>query len=150
MNGEFSVALHALVFLKHKNTIINSEKLSENICTNPVRIRKIMLKLKKAGLIKTKEGINGGYYLPKYNDNINLKQICDALEIDDIVSPPYNTGNYDSECLISSGMADIIDNIFFELNNDCKNKLQLKTIDSIEKEIFSENKSKIIMKGECY
>ena len=51
MTSEFSVAVHALVFLNHKGTTYSSEGLAENICTNPARIRKVMAKLKKVTLL---------------------------------------------------------------------------------------------------
>ena len=61
MNSEFTIAVHALVFLNHKRESVSSDKLAANICTNPARVRKIMGKLKKKGLISTKEGVVGGY-----------------------------------------------------------------------------------------
>ena len=63
MTGAFSLAVHALVYLNHKATTLSSEMLAENICTNPARIRKVMSQLKRAGLISTKEGIDGGIIL---------------------------------------------------------------------------------------
>ena len=61
MTGEFGVAIHALVFLNHRAQNLSSEEISSNICTNPARVRKVLSKLKKAGLVETKEGIDGGY-----------------------------------------------------------------------------------------
>ena len=76
MTSEFSVAVHALVFLNHKGTTYSSEGLAENICTNPARIRKVMAKLKKAGLVETKEGIDGGYHCIEETDQISLHTIA--------------------------------------------------------------------------
>ena len=56
MTSEFSVAVHALVFLNHKGGYLPSELLADNICTNPARVRKIMAQLKKAGLPETRHG----------------------------------------------------------------------------------------------
>ena len=61
MTSEFTIAVHALVFLNHKKESKSSEELAKNVCTHPARIRKVMARLKKAGLVKTKEGIDGGY-----------------------------------------------------------------------------------------
>lgn len=61
MTSEFGMAVHALTFLNHKGEIVSSEALAKNICTNPARVRKVMAKLKKAGLVDTKEGLEGGY-----------------------------------------------------------------------------------------
>ena len=60
MTGEFAVGVHALVFLNHKKTVVSSEMVAENVCTNPARVRKILASLKKAGLVSTKEGLDGG------------------------------------------------------------------------------------------
>ena len=61
MTSEFTIAVHALVFLNHKAQVYSSEGLADNVCTNAARIRKVMAKLKKADLVKTKEGVDGGY-----------------------------------------------------------------------------------------
>ena len=61
LNSDFCVAVHGLVYLKHKNDMVPSEELAKNICTNPARVRKVMARLKRAGLVQTKEGKVGGY-----------------------------------------------------------------------------------------
>ena len=42
MNGDYSLAVHALVYLDHRNTHLPSQILAENICTNAARVRKVM------------------------------------------------------------------------------------------------------------
>ena len=59
MTGEFTIAVHALVFLDHKKETLSSEELAANICTNPVRVRKVIARLKKYNLLDTKEGLRG-------------------------------------------------------------------------------------------
>ena len=56
MNSDFCVGVHALVYLSHKNCCLSSEELAENICTNRVRVRRVMGRLGKAGLVDTKSG----------------------------------------------------------------------------------------------
>ena len=79
MTSEFSVAVHALVFLNHKGTTYSSEGLAENICTNPARIRKVMAKLKKAGLMTSVAG-HARPSLSKPADQITLLDIYKAVE----------------------------------------------------------------------
>ena len=67
MTSEFAIAVHALVFLDRSNATIASEELADNVCTNPVCIRRVMGKLKKAGLIETRRRLPDrkskfGYY----------------------------------------------------------------------------------------
>ena len=47
MTSEFAIAVHALVFLDRSNATIAREELADNVCTNPVCIRRVMGKLKK-------------------------------------------------------------------------------------------------------
>lgn len=135
MNSEFSVAVHALVYLNHKSKSLSSEELAGNICTNPARVRKVMAKLKKAGLISTKEGADGGYLFDLNPAEITLRQVSDALQMR-FVSSAWRSGDQDMECLIASGMADIMDEIYLRLNELCREHLDDITILDIDKKIF--------------
>lgn len=55
-----AIAVHALVYLDHKKTVLSSEALAENTGTNPARVSKEMAKPKKAALVMIKEGMAGG------------------------------------------------------------------------------------------
>lgn len=136
MTSEFGIAVHALVYLNHKNTIVSSEELAENICTNPARVRKIINKLKKGNLIKTKEGADGGYCLIKNANRITLKYVSDLMEVK-FVSSSWKSGDVDMNCVIASGMGDIMDNIYSQLNDICKKELENITIGDIDKKIFN-------------
>ena len=104
MTSEFAIAVHALVYLHHKNAVLSSEELAENICTNSARVRKVMAKLKKKDLIGTKEGIKGGYHMSLDASEITLGDICEALQVD-IVKAAWRSGSMDMDCMIASGMA---------------------------------------------
>lgn len=139
MTSEFTVAVHALVYLNHRGIIIASDALAENVCTNPARIRKIMAKLKKAGLVITKEGIDGGYSFNQNPKEVNLLQVCEAVGAD-IVSASWHSGSICMECLIASGMAKIMDEIYAELDNVSKKKLEEISIQDIDDKIFTSSK----------
>ena len=61
MKSDFSVAVHALVYLSVKGCTLSSDALADNICTNAARVRKVMARLKKAGLVGAREGSEGGF-----------------------------------------------------------------------------------------
>ncbi len=63
MDSSFNLAIHALVCLSHSGRSLSSEALAENICTNPTRVRRVLAGLKKAGMVETREGLDGGYRL---------------------------------------------------------------------------------------
>ena len=79
MTSEFTVAIHGLVYLHHRGETASSEVLAQNICTNPARVRKVMAKLKKAGLVDTKEGAVGGYQSARAPETVTLCEIAEFL-----------------------------------------------------------------------
>lgn len=135
MNSDFNVAVHALVYLDHKNTQLSSEELSENICTNPTRVRKVLGKLKQAGLVRTREGINGGYLLAKPAKEISLRDIREITDTT-FVKAGWRSGDPDMECLVASGIADVMDGIYAELDQLCATRLSTVSILDIEQRIF--------------
>ena len=135
MNSEFSVAVHSLVFLNHRGTTLSSEELAKNVCTNPARIRKIMAKLKKAELVATKEGIDGGYHFIRDPSTVTLREVSEALEMR-FVSATWQSGDTDMKCLIASGMAAIMDDIYGQLDQLCQVHLDGITSQMIENRIF--------------
>lgn len=135
MTGEYAIAVHALVYLNHRNTLLSSDVIAKNVCTNPARIRKIMSMLKKAKIVATKEGLEGGYYILKPASEITLRDIGEAIQVE-YVSASWKSGSHELSCLISSGMADIMDGIYDGLNDICKERLNRVTIADIDKQIF--------------
>lgn len=132
--SEFIIALHVLVFLSHDRKSRSSEELSENLCTNPVRIRKVMSRCKKSGLVTTKAGVNGGYMIAKEGKDINLKEIYDAVDVA-IIESKWHSGDIESDCLIASGMAEYVDELFNYLNNEVVSLLELITLDKVEEKL---------------
>ena len=113
----------------------SSEGLAENVCTNPARIRKVMAKLKKADLVKTKEGVDGGYLFHRDSREINLTMVADALETP-FVTVSWKSGNPHMSCLISSGMAGVMDGLYDDLDQCCRERLTHVTIADLDKKIF--------------
>lgn len=135
MTSEFNIAIHALVYLNHKQAVCSSEVLAENVCANAARIRKVMAKLKKAGIVKTKEGIDGGYLLQYKAENLYLDQIAAALQIT-FISSAWRSGDPHLACLIASGMADVMSDLYDDLNGCCKERLKHISIADLDRKIF--------------
>lgn len=135
MNSDFMVAVHALVYLNHKADIVSSEALAENICTNAARVRKVMVPLKRAGLVSTREGSVGGYRFAADATEVSLRTVADALGVH-FVESTWHSGSHDMDCLIACGMADIMDGIFADLNKRCLEELARTTVADIDASIF--------------
>ncbi len=131
MTSEFGIAVHALVFLNHKAAQVSSENLAKNICTNPARVRKVMAQLKRAGLVETHEGAEGGYCFKKAAESVTLCDIAQAVH-SVFVSTSWHSGDIDEPCLIASGMGPLMDEIYTELDDMCRKRLGEITIAEIE------------------
>jgi DNA-binding IscR family transcriptional regulator len=103
MNGDHSLAVHALVYLDHRATHLPSQILAENICTNAARVRKVMRPLASAGLIATKEGAEGGYALARPAAEITLRAVAEATGTT-FVKVNWTPGDVHEDCLVSSSM----------------------------------------------
>lgn len=139
MNSEFNVAVHALVYLDHKGDFVSSEELADNICTNPARVRKILSRLKQAGLVEAREGSVGGFRFIGDARAVTLSEVAEALKTR-FVSTNWRSGDVDKECLVSSGMGRMMDGIMEELNAGCYELMKKRTIAGIEEQIFQNKK----------
>ncbi|MGE4276631.1 MAG: Rrf2 family transcriptional regulator [Lawsonibacter sp.] len=135
MKSSFCVGVHALVYLSHRACLLSSEELAENICTNPARVRKIMAALKKAGMVTTKEGSEGGYRFEGDPEKLTLDQVADALQIR-FVEAAWHSGDTNKECMIASGMASLMDGIFADLDEECRTRLAKISIADLDREIL--------------
>lgn len=122
MNSDFNVAVHALVFLNHKGCVLSSEELADNICTNAARVRKVTAKLKKAHLLATKEGSEGGCRLDADPKTVTLDQVAQALDVR-FVETGWHSGKRDCDCLISASMGPTMDALLEDLNRRCMERL---------------------------
>lgn len=138
-NSSFSIAVHALVYLNHMEKVLSSEELAQNVCTNPVLIRKVMSKLKKAGFVDTKSGNNGGYIFIANADKLTLEQVAEAIDAK-FVGSPWRSGDMDKECLIASGMGEVMQNIYQQLDERCKKSLGGITVADIDRKILKHGK----------
>ncbi|EEG30395.1 transcriptional regulator, Rrf2 family [[Clostridium] methylpentosum DSM 5476] len=82
ISSRFTVAVHCLLFISCSDEKITSEKLAASVNTNPVVIRKVLGKLKKAGLIEVYSG-TGGAALLKPASSITLLDIFHAADVVD-------------------------------------------------------------------
>jgi Rrf2 family protein len=136
MTGEFGLAVHALVYLSRMRDTVCSEMLAKTVCTNPARVRKVMARLKTAGLIAAKEGPDGGYTMRLRPEDITLDMVLDALEMR-LICPVLRSGDTDLQCVIASGMAKVMDNLIDDLNQGCRERLRALSIQDIDAQIPS-------------
>lgn len=78
-SSRLSVALHALVHLVDKSEAVTSSTLAECLMTNPVVVRRVMGELRKAGIVASAKGHDGGWRLTRVPAEVSLQQVHAAL-----------------------------------------------------------------------
>src|SRR5574344_797864 len=141
MNGEFIIAVHVLAYLaNHLQRNISSEELSKSACTNSARIRKVMGELRKAGLVETRAGSEGGYLLKLPQEKITLLRVLDAVGAQ-VVKPGWRIDHPYKACLISTGMGAVMDGLATELDASCRQRLEQRTVLDISNQLFKKKVS---------
>jgi Rrf2 family protein len=81
VNQQFTFAVHIMTALAFSPAeTIGSQTLAASVNTNPVVVRRLLLALRRAGLIETFIGKHGGARLRKKPNDISLVEIYDAVE----------------------------------------------------------------------
>ncbi|MGT2926772.1 Rrf2 family transcriptional regulator [Streptococcus cuniculipharyngis] len=84
MDTKFSVALHLLTMISESQDALTSGFLADSVGTNPSYVRKVIALLKKADLIKSRQG-KSGYELGRSATRISLLDIYLATQEQDRV-----------------------------------------------------------------
>lgn len=135
LNSDFTIAVHSLVYLAYlPEHMASSDSIAVNVCTNPARIRKIMSCLRKKGLVKTKEGIGGGYILECNPQETTLADIYCTVS-HGTLKPNWCTGDPEQKCVVSSNTQVVMEEIFNDAELYFEKYLEKITISSVLEKI---------------
>jgi Rrf2 family protein len=107
-----------------------SDSIAHNVNTHPSRVRKVMSCLRKLGYVATKEGLGGGYILNCSPEQVTLAEIYRVTSIGSI-KPVWCSGNEDEDCMIACNMAEVMDRIFGEAEQQMLIYLEKMTISGV-------------------
>ncbi len=83
----FAVAIHLLVVLSHANRkFVSSETLAAGVQTNPVVVRRVLARLRNAGLVDSQPGVLGGSRLAVKAIDISLLDAYRAVRTGSLFS----------------------------------------------------------------
>src|SRR2546421_9582426 len=89
--------------------VIGSQTLAASVNTNPVVVRRLLLALRRAGLIETFTGKHGGARLRKKPNQVSLVDIYDAVELRPVIR--VNERKALRQCHVSCNMKSIMDRV---------------------------------------
>jgi Rrf2 family protein len=106
----FSFAVHVMAVLAVEGgECCPSSRLAETVNTNPVVIRRLLLELHHAGLIKTRRGPQGGAVLSRSPQRITLLQIQAAVDPPELFGMHPNPPSV--ECPVGRKIEDVMEYI---------------------------------------
>ena len=100
VNSRFAVAIHvlALLSIEKSDQPTTSEYLAYSASTNPVVIRRLLIDLRKAGLVTAQPGAGGGVSLACCPDQVTLLDVYHAVEKAKLFSQGLRRPNPDCIC----------------------------------------------------
>ena len=113
--------------------IMDSQTLARSVNTNPVVVRRLLLALRRAGLVETFAGQGGGARLGERGKGITLRDIYDAVEPRPVIA--INQRKAWKHCPVSCEMKKIMTSIAEEAENALRNHLASITLTKLVRRI---------------
>ena len=109
MNTRFALAVHVLTMLAAlPRELQRSEAMAASAGTNPVHVRRILGRLRHAGLVASRPGPGGGWQLVRTPEATTLRDVWRAVQGDDPVLGVHDVSpNCPEGRRIRSGLLDI-------------------------------------------
>ena len=112
-NSRLSLALHTLSHMAGEPTHVRtSSDIAEHAGTNPVVVRRVLGRLRDAGLLNSEKGHAGGWRLARPPQDITLADVYLALEESLVAAPETSDA---PECSIEHALhqrvADVLDDV---------------------------------------
>ncbi|QUG43591.1 Rrf2 family transcriptional regulator [Psychrobacillus sp. INOP01] len=137
ISSRFTVAIHVLSLISlNQNIVSTSEWIAESVNTNPVVIRRVMGKLKSAGLIDIRRGL-GGATLQRNLEDITLLDVYRAVEVVEDGELFQMHDNPNPNCPVGANIQDVLELILVRAQD---------AMEAVLKEITMEELIKVLSK----
>jgi Rrf2 family protein len=113
ISSRFTVAVHILSLITlDRSVVCTSEWIAESVNTNPVVIRRVMGKLKKAGIIDIRRGL-GGATLQMPLQELTLLDVYQAVEVVETGELFQMHENPNPDCPVGANIQGVLELILF-------------------------------------
>jgi Rrf2 family protein len=135
VNTQFSIAVHVLAAIAHYERNFTSEVLAGSVNANRVFVKRILVKLSKAKLVKTTVGKTGGYDLARSPKNISLFDIYSAVSAPSVFA--IHAYAKSKGCVVSCNIKEVMGNVLTGTQHAVENDLKRTTVADVVSEIRS-------------
>lgn len=130
---KLSTSVKALCYLAKSDKPKTSSEIADKIGINASKLRMLLSKLGKSGIVKSDSGMLGGFSLNKNPDEINLQEIYCSIE--DRKAFHLNVNSSKSKNNIpSTKINTFFLSLFADIQIDIENKMSKITLSSIMEE----------------
>jgi len=133
VNTQFSIAVHVLAALANYERNFTSEVLAGSVNANAVFVKRILVKLSRAKLVKTTVGKSGGYDLARSPKSISLLDIYSAVSAPSAFA--IHTYPKLEWCIVSSNIKDVMGEILISSQKALENDLKRTTLADVVSKI---------------
>lgn len=131
ISSRFTVAVHILSLINlDRNVICTSEWIAESVNTNPVVIRRVMGKLKSAGIIEIRRGLGGATLIMPLHE-ITLLDVYRAVEVMDLGELFQMHENPNPNCPIGANIQGVLELILFRAQDAMEAVLKEVTMEEL-------------------
>jgi len=129
-NSRLSLALHTLSHMAGEpDRVRTSADIADHAGTNPVVVRRVLGKLREAGLLSSEKGHAGGWRLAKSADKITFADVYLALD-ERLVSGGGNDLD-PSHCSVEMGLQARFEEVLGDIEENLIERLRETTITEI-------------------
>lgn len=133
MNSQITIALHIVGFLASRDgEPLTSDRLARTYGTSPVVLRRVLAKLQQAGIVQTQRGVGGGAVLARSADQINLREVFEAVSTRSELIPRHPG---DGEGGVAPVLADYINELYAEAERALFAKLESVTVAAMDRTV---------------
>jgi Rrf2 family protein len=139
-NSRFAVAVHVMTALAHnQGRWVSSPALAQSVRTNPVVIRRLVIRLRRSNLVEAHTGKAGGVRLARQPGSITLLDIFRAVEGGSPFLLPDKPEN--KACEVSCAMKPLLATVLAETDRAISKTLEKVRLSDLEREVSSAAKA---------
>ena len=115
-NTRFATAIHIMTLLsRDPQQWLTSEWIAGSVNVNPVIVRKELINLKKAGLIESRQGKEGGARIARNPEKISISEIYVSVKNTEVLGKKNQNPN--PLCTVGKAINKNLESLFNETDN---------------------------------
>lgn len=132
ISSRFTIAIHIFtcIHIFEKEHKITSDFLASSVNVNPVIIRKLLLQLKAAGLVKVQRG-SGGASIAKPLEEITFLDVYNAVECVEHGELFHFHENANQDCPVGRNIHQILDDKLERIQSAMERELEVITLSDV-------------------